>query len=440
MKWLVVGAGSAGCVVARRLVDAGNDVVLIEAGPALRPSDVPREINGDDSFAAVASPGRLHAELTARRTAAGERTAYLRGRGEGGSSAVNSMVALRGDLQLYESWGWSDVEDLYSRVLVPSEHPRPDEIGRLTQLLLDTDDRSEIARLTRRHGARVTAAEAYLWPIQERLTAMPDTLVDRVLFDEAGAASGVRLSDGTAVNGDAVVMCAGAIHTPAILLRSGVVRKGVGDGLNDHPAAALTLQLRDPSRASGLTTSGLLDLDPVQLLPIDHLGTGAPAHLAVLLVALMRPSSGTGSVRLVSDDPAVHPVVDFDLLSEDSDVRRLGDGVDTALRLLESTRFASAVEAVFIDDIGTPATALDSPEAIAEWLQRRGADYVHASSSMAGVIDAFGRVGGHERLLVADASAFPSIPNVNTHVPTMMLAERFVRRWIDDEVPAGHVG
>lgn len=440
MKWIVVGAGSAGCVVARRLVDAGHQVVLIEAGPALRRSNVPPEISGDDSFAAIVSPGRIYSALTARRTSTGERSLYLRGRGEGGSSAVNSMVALRGSKRLYESWGWTDVDDLYARVLVPVERPHPDEIGRLSRLLLDADDRAETARLTRSRGLRVTAAEAYLWPVQDRLTPMPGTPVDRVVFDQAGAATGVRLADGTTVNGDAVAVCAGAIHTPAIMLRSGVDGEGVGEGLNDHPAAAFTLQLRDASRARGLTTSSLIDLDPIQMLPVDHLGAGAPPNLAVLLVALMRPSRGTGSVGLASDDPTAQPLVDLDLLSADSDVHRLCDGVEVALELLGSSTLAAAVEAVFVDDVGTPVTALDSRAAIAEWLQRRGADYVHASSSMADALDDFGRVAGHERLVVADASAFPAIPNVNTHFPTLMLAERFVQHWIDNDAGDGLMG
>jgi len=436
MKWLVVGAGSAGCVVARRLLDAGNDVSLVEAGPPLRRANVPPAIDGNDSFAAVAVPGRTQDGLVARRTLAGLRTPYLRGRGEGGSSAVNSMVALRGDARLYESWGWADTDEAFARVLVPTQRPHPEEVGRLTRLLLDADERAETAPLTRRDGRRVTSAEAYLWPVQHELHVHTDVMVDRVVFDETGAATGVLLADGALLSGDAVAVCAGAIHTPAILLRSGVDADGVGRGLNDHPAGAFTLLLRDPSRAGGLTTSGLLDLDPIQVLPVDHLGPGSPTNLAVLLVALMRPSPGSGSIRLASDDPAVHPRVDLDLLTAEHDLDRLSEAVETVLELLTSPGIAAAVESVFIDDIGTPVGALESRDAIAEWLRRRGADYVHASSSMAHALGDFGTVAGHERLVVADASAFPSIPNVNTHVPTMMLAERFVQRWIENDATA----
>ena len=68
-------------------------------------------------------------------------------------------------------------------------------------------------------------------------------------------------------------------------------------------------------------------------------------------------------------------------------------------------------------------------DAISAWLSRHGADYVHASSSCAGIIGGDGEVDGHEGLFVCDASAFPDIPDVNTHLPTTMLAERLTAQW-----------
>ncbi len=431
MKWVVIGAGSAGCVVTRRLVDAGHEVTLVESGPALRAGAVPASIGGDDSFAALAEPGRTHDGLTARRMATSERVLYQRGRGEGGSSAVNSMVALRGDAALYSSWGWHDAVDMFDRVLVPVETPQSDEVGRLARVLLDADARARKAPLTRRHGHRVTTAEAYLWPVQDRFDARPDATVDLIEFDGSGCARGVRLADGERIDADAVAVCAGAIHTPTILLRSGVDGNGVGRNLTDHPAAALTLRLHDPAGASGLSVSALLDIDPVQVLALDHLGPGAPPDLAVLLVALMRPVGAAGSVRLASDDPHAHPIVDLDLLEDERDVVRLCDGVEEAMELLRSAAFSDAVAEVLIDDVGTPIDALADRDAIESWVLRRGADYVHAACSTAEALDDHGWVRGRQRLVVADASAFPSIPDVNTHLPTMMLAERFVQHWLD---------
>lgn len=430
----MIGAGSGGCVVARRLVDAGHEVTLVECGPPLRHGAVPFEIDGPDSFGAMELVDRVHSGLLARRTHASDPSVYLRGRGEGGSSAVNFMVGLGGDQDLYRSWGWTDAADCLDLVEVPLEPAEPSERGRVSAALLSADDRAHAVPLTRRGGRRITAAEAYLWPIIDRLSVVTNTIVDRVRLDGAGRATGVQLADGSILDGDAVVLCAGAIHTPAIALRSGIsgsVGAEVGHGLQDHPAVGVTLQLSDASSAGGLCTSAVLELDSIQVLPLDHLGPTAPPDLAMLLVGLMRPSGASGVVRLQSDDPNEHPEVDLGLLSDNDDVDRLRDGVEFTMQLLKTSAFATLVEAAFIDDRGTLLSSLRSNAEIDRWIRERGADYVHASSSMSRVLGEFGAVVGHEQLWVADASAFPAIPDVNTHVPTMMLAERFVRSWID---------
>ena len=438
MKWIVVGAGSAGCVAARRLHDAGHCVVLIEAGPAFEPGGVPGPIDGDDSFAALGVAERTYADLLARRTAHGPETRYLRGRGVGGSSAVNAMVALRGDPARYRSWGWDDVDEAWDRTLIPAERPGRAELGRIDRLLLAADAAAESTPLTRRNGLRITSAEAYLWPIglevTDRFEMLTQLTVDRVSFDTAGAATGIVLSNGDVVAADAVVLAAGAIHTPTILQRSGVERAGTG--LRDHPAAGLLLQLTDVEAnrldldARGLATAAMIKRGPIQVLSLNHLGSSAPADMAMLLVALMVPTGDGGTVRITSSDPAVPPAVDFDLLRHPDDLHRLACGVADVLEMLHHPPFAGAVEAIYIDDHGTTADVFEADlDAIAEWLSRRGADYVHASSSCASIIDGAGGVDGHEGLFICDASAFPDIPDVNTHLPTTMLAERLTVQW-----------
>jgi choline dehydrogenase-like flavoprotein len=450
MKWIVVGAGSGGCVAARRLHDAGHDVVVIEAGPALRPHEVPRGIDGDDSFAALREPGRVYQDVNATRSIGQPERPYLLGRGVGGSSAVNSMVAFVGDHALYESWGWTDTTSLAERILVPRELPSPSELGRIDRLLLQASPDAALLPLTRRRGRRVTAAEAYLWPClsSDRLNVMTDEVVDVVTFTGARrAASGVRLASGSTVSADAVVVAAGAIHTPALLLRSKVDAPGVGENLQDHPAAALTLRLldkatgatkferdREPNDAAGgvggLCTATTIDADPIQILAFNHLGPAAPDDLAMLMVALMRPTGPGGRVRLRSDDPTDPPIVEFDLLSDPHDLDRLRIGVRSAIELLRRPPFSAVVDEVFIDDRGATVDQIDDDQHLDRWLQATAADYVHASCSCSRSVEPGGRVRGHEALFVCDASAFPSIPNVNTHVPTMMLAERFSALWI----------
>lgn len=438
MKWVVVGAGSAGCVAARRLCDAGHRVSLIEVGPPLEAGTVPPEIDGDDCFAALGAQGRIHEDLFARRTAAGRATRYLRGRGVGGSSAVNAMVALRGDPTRYRSWGWRDVDEAWARTLIPAELPRDGELGRIDRLLLTSDDAAEIVPLTRHDGRRVTSAEAYLWPLLStsagRFEIRTEHRVDRVDFDAVGAASGVVLSGGEVVRADAVVLAAGAIHTPTILQRSGIAR--AGSGLRDHPAAGLLLQLSDDARtridpvSRGLATAAMISRGPIQVLSLNHLGPTAPADSAMLLVALMRPTGAGGHVRIRSDDPAVEPSIDFDLLRQPADRDRLARGVVDVLDMLGRPPFAEVVDEVYIDDRGTTADALGrDPAEIGRWLSERGADYVHASSSCAVIVGEDGAVEGHEGLFVCDASVFPDIPDVNTHLPTTMLAERLTAQW-----------
>lgn len=160
--------------------------------------------------------------------------------------------------------------------------------------------------------------DVYLGPARARanLQVRGDALVDRVLLDGRRAV-GVALADGTEIDATTVVVCGGAIHSPAILLRSGIDRAGVGRGLQDHPSFPLALRLHEEvvdarirgwrSRpCSAPRTSKHHDL---QLLAMDVLDPALPS-LALLMGAVMRVHS-RGSVRLAAADPTVDPIVEF---------------------------------------------------------------------------------------------------------------------------------
>ena len=284
--------------------------------------------------------------------------------------------------------------------------------------------------LTRRDGRRITSAEAYLWPARARpnLTVRVDATVERVVLDGRRAV-GVVLSTGEEIPADRVVLSAGAIRTPALLLRSGFDTPGIGLRLQDHPSAPLTLALRDGvvTDPAGLVIGTFRQRNGVQFLPMNHLGPDAP-HLGMLLVTLMIPRSRSGTVRL---DALGEPLVDFALLDDPRDLRALGKGVLDAVRMLATAPFAEVVEQVYVDDSGTTIDALGDVASIERWLPAALGDCVHASgsSAMGSVVDADGAVLGYESVYVCDASVFPAIPDANTHLPTTMLAERLTARW-----------
>ncbi|MEM8618967.1 MAG: GMC family oxidoreductase [Actinomycetota bacterium] len=438
-RWAVVGAGSAGCVVAARLVDGGADVTLIEAGPALRRNHVPPAIAGLDFFEAMVEPGRVEPDLVAVRVQGGEPHPYVRGRGEGGSSAVNAMVALAGTdawrtpLGDYSSWRHAE-----ARVAVPIEEPSDDQLGAVDRALLAAAPDARRAPLTQRAGRRVTSAEAYLWPRLERdgIRLVTDTTVDRVLF-RGMTAAGLRLADGSDIEADRIVLCAGAIHTPAILLRSGVESSELGRGLTDHPSASLVLDLVPEARsdAGRLAAGALVERDGCQVLSVNHLDGGA-SGLGSLLAALLRPVGRRGRVSLDPhrpSDPLAAPVVEFDLVGDPHDLAGLIAAAGMAIDMAREPSVAAICTDVYVDAFGTTIDDLlaGGDEAMARWLRSGAGDYVHAAGTCAigSVTAADGRVVGRDALFVCDASLFPVIPDANTHLPTTMLAELLVERW-----------
>ena len=431
----IVGAGSAGAVLAARLSERGDrSVLLLEAGPDHDVAHAPAALRDASFLHAVAEPGRTWPNLVARRTLEQGDRRYVRGRGVGGSSAVNAMLALPGEPDDYDEWeqkygcagwGWAAIAPWAARVTTTWSRADASMGGPLTQALMRVEPTTEWALLTRdAAGRRVSTNESHLERARARpnLTVRGDALVDRVLLD-GHRAVGVLLVDGTVIEADQVIVSAGAIHSPAILLRSGVDRPGLGEGLQDHPSVPLSLRLRDDvPRTTGPAVSSVLrttfaEHHDLQLLAFDAIDAAQPSA-ALLMGAVMRVHS-RGRVRLASSDATIDPVVDFAMLSDERDLNALRAVAQMAERVALSAPIRAVAELLPYD------ISDDS-------LRRTVGDYVHAVGTCRmgdpddpmAVVDPRCAVIGHEGLMVCDASVMPAVPRANTHMPVVMIAER----------------
>ncbi len=443
---IVVGGGSAGAVLAARLSeDPARTVLLVEAGPDHAAADAPAEIAGASFIEAMRLTERTWPDLMARRGPGQAPRQYVRGRGIGGSSAINAMVALPGEPDDYDEWetvygcaGWSwrEVAPWFALIPIPM-HPAPrHEWGAVTKALLAADPTATAVPLTRSvDGRRMSVNDVYLEPARARpnLRLRGDTLVDRVLLDDRRAV-GVALVGGEEVRAGMVVVSAGAIHSPAVLLRSAIDGPAVGANLHDHPSYPIPVLLRpeavaDPASlaiaALARHSSGMAAHD-LQLLAIDHVDPALP-DLGMVMVALMR-SRSRGSVRLAGDAATVDPDVDFAMLTDPADLAPLRVGIDIADAVLHAGPF---------DAIGT----IGDHDTTEDGIRAALGDYVHAAGTCRmgraddprAVVDARCRVIGYDALVVCDASVMPNVPRANTHLPTVMIAER-VAAWLAEEM------
>ena len=311
--------------------------------------------------------------------------------------------------------------------------------------------------MNRIDGRRISAAEAWLTPaVRTRpgLTIQADTHVIRVLFDGRRATGVEVLHQGqqSTLLAKRVVLCAGAIHTPGILLRSGVGpradlerlgvalvadNEAVGAQLLDHPGVAFFMLPRWGStrRSAPLiqtvcryqsydaTQPNDMLLQPGNLVPFPRFNS----PLVSMMAAMGKPR-GVGQIRYESADPFAKPELIQDFLEDPSDRKRAVEAIERGYAIVQTTAMQGMIRHVWPGH-----RTLSSRDRIDAWIRKSCDSGYHPSGTVpmgsdddpSAATDGRGRVRGVEGLFVADASLMPTIPSSNTHLPTLMIGERF---------------
>ncbi|WP_339948033.1 GMC family oxidoreductase N-terminal domain-containing protein [uncultured Albimonas sp.] len=493
--FIVCGAGTSGSVVAARLAeDQDARVLLLEAG-------------GDDMTAAVMEPARWAENLGSERdwafesapcpTLNGRRLPLNMGKGLGGGSSINVMVWARGHRADWDhfaaeagdpAWGYASVLGCYRRIEAWHGAPDPLRRGRrgpmhvaqpaspqpLAELtveaaslagvprfdsangeMMEAPSGAAIAELAIRDGRRRSVFRSYAWRLmhQSNLTVLTGAQVTRVLFAGARATGVEVLLDGALVRFTAsreVVLSLGALHTPKVLMQSGVgpeaelrrhgipvVRRlaGVGANHQDHIAFGCTWEYATPQAVggggceavvygrseTGLETPDLLQCQLEFAVP-SPTGTETPAHGWTMFAGLAQPKS-RGRVTLSGPDPDDPVRVEPNTLSAPEDMAAALRTVELAREIGNSRLLGDLTRREVAppprDRAGMEAFLRNA--AVTFWHQCGTAKMGRDEGS---VVDGSLRVRGVENLRVADASILPRIPVGNTMAPCVVIGER----------------
>jgi len=483
---VVIGAGSAGAVVARRLVDGGARVLLLEAG-------------GRDDNPAIHDPGRLHElwssevdwayETVPQHHAAGRRLAWPRGKVLGGSSCLNAMIWVRGapaDFDGWvslgaEGWSWDDVRPVYERIerrepggpgtvsLVTSFEPDPihvsiaqaaNECGISTNADYNgaSQDGVSFMQYCIEDGVRHSTAAAYIRSVEaaDTLELVLGACARRLVFDGTRCVGVEWSKDGRIERARAaeVVLCGGTIGSAQLLLLSGIgpaehLRAlgievvadlpGVGENLHDHLLSPVIFtaerEIGPPSPGLPACQTHLFwrsrpdlpvpDVQPIHfMVPMYEPWMDGPDNGFTLLGGMVRPLS-RGTLRLTGPAPEDPVALDPNILACEADLESLVAAVELCRQVGAAPALAEwgAVERY-------PGPSVSTADDVRRYVRETAITYHHQVGTCRMGGDAAAVVGprlgvhGIEGLRVADASVMPAVTTGNTNAPSIMIGER----------------